>query len=344
MKRFFFVASASAVAILAACSSPTTTASSDACAKYFDTLGQTSTRCGTNSSFDPSNKNNFVAFCQATIAAPGSGVSDSYLNKCDSALAASTSCNVSQVPGCENPPGKLANGAPCYSGVQCVSGSCSKSGSSITDGGVADAGASTGLSCGTCDPRAAEGAACDSSGVTNPRCMSGLSCTNGTCVKPVTIPTGGACSFTGPPGTNCAAPNTCLPGTNGTGTCGPLPKKGEKCSFICDTNLTCTAGTCQDRVAVGGACTTGNECQTTLYCDAATKLCATPKIGKAGDTCGTGVKCDTGLACKSSGDAMPVCVALKNKGEACVLPGGGCALYLECISGTCQTPDPSQCK
>ena len=345
MKRFFFVSSASVVAILAACSSPTTTASSDACAKYFDTLASTTTRCGTSSSsFDPASKNNFVAFCQATINAPGSGVSDTYLNTCTGALAASTSCNINQVAGCENPQGKLANGAACYSSAQCQSGSCTKTGSASSDGGVVDAGATTGISCGTCDPRAAENAACDSSGVTNPRCMSGLNCTNGTCVKPVTIPSGGACSYTGPPGTNCAAPTTCIPGSNGTGTCDAVPKKGEKCSFICDTNLTCTAGTCVDKVAVGGACPSGNECLSTLYCDSATKLCATPKAGKAGDTCATGVKCDPGLACKSNGDAIPTCVALKNKGEACVSTAGDCALYLDCISGTCQTPDPSQCK
>jgi len=345
MKRFFFLGSASAVAILAACSSPTSTASSDACSKYFDTLAQTTTRCGSaSSSFDPADKTNFVAFCQATVAAPGSGVTDSYLNTCNGALAATTSCNISQVAGCENPSGKLANGAACYSGAQCVSGECSKTGGVSTDGGIADAGAATGISCGTCDPRAAENAACDASGVTAPRCMSALTCTNGTCVKPVTIPSGGACSYTGPPGTNCAAPTTCIPGSNGAGTCGAPPKKGEKCSFICDTNLTCTAGTCQDKVALGGACPTGTECQSTLYCDSASKLCAALKAGKSGDPCATGVKCDPGLSCRAVGDSALTCMPLKNKGEACIASANECAMYLDCIGGTCQTPDPSQCK
>lgn len=345
MKRFFFVTSASAVAILAACSSPTSTASSDACAKYFDELAQTTTRCGSSSSsFDPASKSNFVAFCQATINAPGSGVTDSYLNTCNGALASTTSCNLNQVAGCETPTGKLANGAPCYSGAQCVSGACSKTGSATTDGGIADAGATVGIACGTCDPRAAENAACDSSGIKAPRCMSGLNCTNGTCVKPVLIPSGGACSYNGPPGTDCATGTVCIPGSNGTGTCSTIPKKGEKCTFVCDTNLTCTAGTCQDKAAVGAPCPNGSECQSTLYCDSATKLCATPKAGKSGDPCGTGVKCDPGLSCRAVGDTALTCMAPKNKGEACVASANECALYLDCIGGTCQTPDLSQCK
>lgn len=346
MKRFASLASASVVAILAACSSSTPgTASSDACAKYFDSLVQTGTRCGTmGSSIDPANKTNFVAYCQATVAAPGSGVTDSFLSTCGNALASATSCNISQVQGCESPPGKLANGAACLTGIQCQSGACDGSGSASTDGGVADAGASTGLNCGTCDPRAAENAAC---GGTNPECMSGLKCTDGTCVKPVTIPSGGACSYSGPPGTNCAAGTLCLPGANNETTCAAVPKKGEACTFICDTDLTCSKGTCAEKVAVGGACPTGNECQSTLYCDKTTKLCAALKVGKAGDACGTsaGVKCDAGLSCRASGNDGPTtCVVLKNKGEACTPTADNCAEYLACISGTCQTPDPLQCK
>lgn len=346
MKRFASLASASVVAILAACSSSTTgTASSDACAKYFDSLVQTGTRCGiTGSSVDPANKTNFVAYCQATVTAPGSGVTDSYLSTCGNALASATSCNISQVPGCENPAGKLANSAPCLTGAQCQSGACDGSGSAPTDGGVADAGTSTGPSCGTCQPRAAENAAC---GGTNPQCMSGLTCNSGTCVKSVSIPSGGACSYSGPPGTNCATGTTCIPGSGGTTTCEALPKKGEQCTYICDTGLTCSKGTCQEKVAVGGACPTGNECQSTLYCDQATKLCAALKVGKAGDACGSsaGVKCDAGLSCKSSVvDGPTTCIALKNKGETCVASSDECAAYLDCISGTCQTPDPSQCK
>ena len=259
------------------------------------------------------------------------------------AMGASSSCNPSQIAGCENPRGSLADGAPCYDGIQCQSSACKKTGS-----GGGDAGTTTGLHCGTCDPRAAENAKCDNSGATAPQCMSGLSCTNGTCVKPTPIPVGNPCSFSGPPGANCATGSTCNSPPNGTPTCTLLPTKGEKCTFQCATGLVCAAGTCAERVAVGGACPTGLECQSTLYCDGPTKLCTAYKIAKAGEACGngtTGTRCDAGLACKTQGQPpVGTCVALKARGEACISNDGECASYLTCISGTCQIPDPSQCK
>jgi len=343
MKRLFSLACA--VAVLAACGS--TAAPSDACTRYFDALVQTSTRCepsgGTSAGgWQAMDKNAFIAVCLATRTAPGSGLSDSYLDTCSGALASATSCIIRQVPGCQNPPGKLADGAACYASIQCQSGACAKSGSPLTDGGVdvawADAASPR---CGTCDPRAAVDAACDSAGVTAPKCMLGLDCDAGTCKEPVTIPLGGVCSFP----FECASGTTCIPNVSGKGTCIPAPKRGENCSGICDTNLVCGAGTCRDKVAVGGACPAGDECQSTLYCDPTTKLCAALKVGKVGDACSpsVGVKCGGDLFCGSVGAAAPTCVALKKKGEACG-DGEWCAPFLDCISGTCQTPDPSQCK
>ncbi len=332
MRNFVFTfLAASAVATVVACSGDSTTSGAEgACGKYFDALTTFGTRCGSGNI--GGTRTDFVAACKAVIAAPGSGLSESYVSTCADAVSSTTGCSVGSLPACKTPTGKLADGAACGDDIQCASGDCKTTSSG------------SGLSCGTCAKVAKEGEAC---GVPpdSLSCGPDLKCSNQVCVKNVPIPAGGACSFSGAPGANCASGTVCnAPLTpNATGTCAPLPKKGETCTVACETGLACSGGKCVDRLDVGGTCTSSGDCKSGLYCDG-TKKCATPTIAKVGEPCGSSqVKCDTGLSCEQTGTDQSTCVALKKNGEACA-PTDKCASFLVCVNGTCAPDDPGLCK
>lgn len=340
MKGLASLSVVTTVAILAACGGAITPddATGVACVKYSDALLQARARCQPDSPSSPADRSTYLAVCQAGVAAPGTSFTDAYLSACADAIATSTTCRFDTLPACRSLPGKLATGTPCLMDVQCQSGACDTTGNTS-----ADAGAATGLRCGTCAARAVENAACDWNGVSALPCMLGLDCIAGTCKQPVTIPSGGACSFSGPPGSHCVDGTVC--DLDGSSTCVPTPKKGDRCLSTCDTHLACVAGACQDAVGLGGACPTGSECATSLICNATTKTCAAFEIGQMGDACGSaiGVTCDAGLSCKPVVNGG-ICAVLKKLGTACVASEDDCAVFLHCVSGSCQAPDAALCK
>ena len=81
----------------------------------------------------------------------------------------------------------------------------------------------------------------------------GASCVNAVCVQVVRQPPGAACS-----GTTV----TCDPllATCVSGSCVAVPGAGESCSGSCRSGLSCTAGVCQPRLAMGEACASDGEC------------------------------------------------------------------------------------
>ncbi|CAN5396754.1 hypothetical protein BH09MYX1_BH09MYX1_25130 [soil metagenome] len=334
MKRTFLlpVAFATVAAAIACGGSGTSTPTGldDTCAKFFDAglgLGQ---RCG-DTLFEGS-RTDFIATCKANVAAPGSGLSEGYLSSCTNAINGSSVCNFTQLAGCKATVGKLAVGAACGDSNQCSTGKCK-----VTDS------TGNGPSCGTCAKVSNEGEACNTA-PDNLSCAPDLACTNKVCAKVVVIAAGGTCSFTGPEGYNCAAGSFCnAPFTpNATGTCAPIPKKGESCTAVCDGALVCSAGKCADKLEVSATCASSSECKS-AYCDS-TKKCAAQTIAKSGEVCGgAGVKCDTGLSCETDGQDNQKCVALKKSGEACA-PTDHCAQYLVCSGGLCVTDDPGLCK
>lgn len=330
-----FAVSAGLVAAVACGGTDTTNPGGNegACGAYFDSLASYVTRCGGTA--PTGSRSDFVALCTAAINAPGSNLSASFVSGCSSAVNGQAQCTsgVSSVAACKPPPGKLADGSACGDSLQCASGNCKTTSSG------------NGPSCGTCAKVANEGEACNVA-PDNVSCGPDLKCTKNICVKDAVIPSGGACSFSGPQGYNCTSGTFCnAPLTpNATGVCAPLPKKGESCTVACEANLACSGGKCIDKLDVGAACT-GSECKTGLYCDTTgTKTCTAKKIAKVGETCGTStVTCDAGLSCQPSGVDTQVCVVLKKNGEACA-PTDKCADFLVCSGGKCVVDDPGLCK
>ncbi len=330
MRTFVFTAFATGVITVLACGgSASVTGPDDACGQYYDALTAYAKRC--SSSTLSGERSDFLAICKAALAAPGTSITQGMLANCASAVNGTTLCSLNDIAACKPGPGSLADGTACGSDAQCASGDCKTT-------------TTNGLSCGTCVKTAKEGEACNVA-PTNTACATDLRCDKNVCVKNVTIPPGGTCSFTGSPGSNCAAGTACNapPTPNATGTCAPIPKEGQPCTTTCDTNLVCSNSVCIARVDVGAACTTNSQCKNGLYCDTTTKTCATTKIAKVGEPCGTtGTKCDAGLACTSNGTSS-TCVALKRNGEACTA-NDRCAEFLNCINGVCGINDPGLCK
>ncbi len=329
-----FAISTGLVAAVACGGTDTTTTGDGSCGSYFDSITAYAQRCG--GSAPTGTRSDFVALCNAAIAAPGSNLTTGIISSCASAVSGQAQCTsgISGVAACKPPPGKLADGSACGDSLQCASGSCKTTSSN-----------GNGPSCGTCAKVAKEGEACNVA-PDNLSCGPDLKCTKNLCVKDAVIPNGGACSFTGPQGYNCTPGTFCnAPLTpNATGTCAPLPKKGETCTVACDVGLACSGGKCIDKLDVGAPCT-GSECKTGLYCDTTgTKTCTAKKVAKAGESCGSSqVTCDAGLSCETTGVDQQTCIALKKNGEACA-PTDKCADFLVCSGGKCVVDDPALCK
>lgn len=222
--------------------------------------------------------------------------------------------------------GAAVNGAGCKFNVECASHFC----------------ATDGVCAGKCKARTALGAACDPE---SDKCVAGAVCFGGKCVANVAKGAGAACgALSCDKGLYCNAKNKCaalaklgeacdLVGAcvdgaqcidSGTGgKCQPMPKKGQACtpdpftdaSTQCAQGLVCAndggeVGTCEPKVALGGACTYSSECGGwDVHC-----------VGPAGGT---------------------TCQLLSSKGGPCQ-PGdlaqsewGGCLAPWTCAKGKC---------
>lgn len=331
---FAFIATGLAAAVACGPSDPGSSSGVAAsCGNYYDSLNGYAQRCGENPL--TGSRSDFIGICTASVNAPGSGFTTTVLDGCASAVAQSSTCasGIGGVPQCKPPAGKLADGAACGDDTQCASGDCKTTAS-----------AGNGPQCGVCAKLAKENEPCNVA-PDNLSCGADLKCVKNVCAKNVTIAAGGACSFTGPEGYNCAAGTFCNAAftPNSVGTCAALPKKGETCTAVCDGNLACVAGKCADKVDVGGTCASSAECKSGLTCDQ-TKKCAAKTIVKAGESCAsTSVKCDAGLACTTTGTDQQTCVPEKKNGEACA-PTDVCAQFLVCSGGKCVIDDPALCK
>jgi hypothetical protein len=235
-------------------------------------------------------RNRYAIQCVAQLAAPGSGVSSSYVQSCDAAIAAG-SCTAlldGVLPSAcaPVPMGQLAAGAACGESSQCAGGDCRKP---------------TGSYCGTCTTLAAAGASCASAD-----CAPGLACTSNMMCTPLAA-LGATCDATHPcePTLSCnhlakcaarlhlgAACNPvaracdelagqvcdgvtkkCVQAQVSTTMCGVVNgtamacKGGAVCQFPSRTSAT---GTCVAPAMDGGACSTTNgpSCFAPAYCSA----------------------------------------------------------------------------
>lgn len=315
--QHLFAASVGTLAVaLASCSSDVRSACSD----YIRAIGDASERCSGHT-YDDEVEAMFVDLCEAQATAPGTSAFTDQLDACVDAIDGAACSALLQACSLE---GSLPDGAACGAGSQCAGGDCDRSGGTKAP--------NTNISCGVCASYLAVGAACASSGSS---CEPGSTCSGepGTCVP---YPKEGeACTTICGYGLSCDIE---------TQTCRPVPTKGEACQFSCREPFVCAAGTCIDRVPVGGACPAGNECEQLLICNTM-HLCAEPKHVAEGETCtgldGDPVVCDDGLGCDFESKK---CVKAKAKGSSCdPAEYGSCGELLACVNGTCQVPDYGLC-
>jgi len=242
-----------------------------------------------------------------SLAAPGNQINATNAKACiDAFKLAACGTDPGELPAC-NIPGTLANGTACGADSQCASNSCYTV-------GTAD--------CGTCQPRAAEGASC-----TAAKCAPGLICESETskCVKP-----GGV-------GASCD---------------GLIP---------CANGLDCVAGKCAKQLGGGAACQVDGaaKCDTAagFFCKPAalgspTGTCTAigfnkPPAGKCGvDVATLTFNLCEASSCEGAAGATPgTCTPYLKDGDAC---GDGinaqCQSPALCRSGKCTIDDPGACK
>jgi hypothetical protein len=323
----------------------TTASNEEACDKYFNAAF--SDRCSSGSVSSERRgqiQTRFRDVCKKGLAAPGTGLTADYLDKCGNALAAQ-SCGANETPKeCAVPVGTLADGSACSDSSQCKTSYCKKSSTSS-----GDAGSSTQTAdCGMCAATVPEGGDCSNGG----RCVTDTSCKSsespgggGTsiCAKDVENDIGGACDFASQ---RCKSNLTCDLETQ---KCVALGAAGAECFTSSDCqqpDLGCAAKVCKARVGEGAACTSTGECQTQLGCNPATKTCGKSPTAKSGAPCDSFTVCDTGRCNADMETGKGTCPTLIPDGQACTADSrtAVCDEFAECTDGICKVEDPAVCK
>jgi hypothetical protein len=199
--------------------------------------------------------------------------------------------------------GTVADNGVCYSGSECVSGSCG--------GGVCSG---SGCCQGTCNPSAGSAAAipiagaCGGSGAV---CVAGAFCNDSTCQAKAAV--GQSCATSFPEG-SCVTGAYCVANGSDTGTCGKLPAEGQSCypagvSYLsaCDSMLDCCDSVslkCVPKIAVGGDCSGGASCVGYAACDATGRCVAKARAGESCDDV-NGPQCLGSLFCESGKCTLP---------------------------------------
>lgn len=332
------------LAFTGGCSS--SAASNDAaCDNYFNAVFSDRCKSGTVSAERRGQiQARFRTVCQQGLAAPGTGITAAYLDKCGAALNA-LPCGSNSTPDeCKNPAGSLADGTACDDSSQCKSAYCKKA-TTTTSG---DGGASTEVAdCGVCTATVAEGGDCDLSGTT--RCAPDTACaptgtgSAGKCTKPVKSDIGGGC---GASGLTCKTGLSC---DFKTLKCVAAGGAGAACTSSNDCqqpDLACVAKVCKARVGEGAACTSTSECQAQFGCNPTTHVCGKRPNAKGGEPCNSFTVCDTGSCniAQDSGDGT--CPTLIPDGAACTTTSRAavCDEFADCKGGVCKFSDPAACK
>ena len=241
--------------------------------------------------------------CMPTLMAPGTSATPDKLDKCATALSAST-CDALYTrdppTACLPDPGKLADGAACGDDAQCANKYCKKPANAV---------------CGVCAAHATAGGAC----TVDTDCDVKLACGNNVCVAYGAL--GGTCDAGHP----CAPPNVCK-----SGTCAMPAEAGQACTPSlsggdCDETkgLFCnpssvTAGVCAVATFAGPGQPCGLVNGGVVGCSGGARCVRTGAMGTCLAPAADGAACDS------------------TNGPDCVAPA-------ECVGGVCKLPDPASC-
>lgn len=327
--------------VLAGCPSDPESSAETSCGSYYDALTAKEASCGASRFGD---RSRFLALCKSAVAAPGSGINESYLDTCASSIKSEASCTT-ETTACKDPAGTLAEGAACYSGSQCASKFCQKAASDAL--------------CGKCGPRKAVGAECDPK---VDRCVDSAFCdanganpNKGTCkATPPKLKEGDACGVSGTEGF-CDTGLTC--DYSGTKKCVKEGQIGAACGTgkpSCASKLTCKDGKCSEPPGEGEACTSdvsGLSCKAGLACDAEAKKCVKVLYAKPGEPCDfTKTRCEKGSCRGVKYEGAKIipgkCPTILADGAACdpQSPDSDCDDFATCFDKKCQIPDGNSCK
>jgi hypothetical protein len=240
--------------------------------------------------------------CRIEAVLPGTGLAGAGLAACRAAIPAA-SCDEllsGTIPACQRE-GALPDGAACGSHTQCQTGFCRMPETSF---------------CGKCAPRAAEGAACD----TSASCQFPLRCSEaGRCVK-------GAAE-----GELCNESTPCRPGT-----------------LFCSQDNTCKRPSAEGKACNRIGNSIAQPCETGLSCRPAERgTCRAIRFVGAGEACGV-IANAAPVLCRASGSCVQnSCRPAGKDGEACTISplgdSGGCLAPALCLEGRCKLPDPASC-
>ena len=295
------------------------------CGDYFDALLSVQSQCGlADWIYDPSERSDFIAACEAGASAAGSTNVASQLDECASDMKSRGCLAIVYSPPSCFVRGSLPDGSACGANGQCAGGVCVPSQTPNP---------SSEVKCGQCASFLPVGSACSFSSY--PPCDPATSdCDGTTCVA--FIPHGGACPQSG---TYCAPGDEC----SAEGKCDTVPTLDQSCNVDCNGPYQCTNGKCVAGAAQGEACG-ATQCQPGLACNPQTMQCNPLPPAKAGETCGfqgSSVACDTGLICSL---ATQTCIAPVPLGGTCTVGAFQCSAFAACIDGACAIPDYSACK
>jgi hypothetical protein len=357
---FGFLISSSLLVVAAGCSSSSSgSTAGGACANYASALIDTAKQCG-QFNVSPSREGDYRArfqrACEMALAAPGTAVAPSLLDQCAAKIRESCGDGDSCDDIFRDVRGSLADGAPCEDDLQCASGECSREG---TAQGVP--------TCGKCAPAKQIGEACPEGG-----CVAGAACRTTidgteqqqTCVAVRIAGEGETCGTPG--GTNeairCASGLYCQYSSSSsggsTGKCAVPAGEGSPCGITesapvqCKAPLACVNEHCGPLLGAGEACTSSGDCANGLGCDRSSEKCTAIVWGASGAECNDEIlRCDRGF-CRRTADSSGTsetgkCTDYIPDGQPCDDQKGldqSCEPLSRCIDGTCQFPDPAQCK
>ncbi len=322
-----------------------------------------STRAAAVPSFPPPRprgiRARFEQSCADEIALPGSGMTETALGGCVSALAQYACESPAVWPHECNLHGSLAGGAACTEGVQCASGSCAGTVSFSPEGQDGP------FTCGTCAPVVAVGQNCGAGGCTaDAICMTtdtSAAQATYTCTAvtegALDTPCDGLTALC-EPGLYCSAQTEKCSKLGGAGaTCGEQQGQGSYPGG-CAPPLGCASSSVCEVGTVGASCLSDAVCNPGLGCvpteSQASGVCAPTTWASAGQPCSQAlVRCLVGSCNFGSSFGPPpgagasgTCPTVIPDGQPCTVGDSSttCDTFSECFEGKCALVDSIVCR